>query len=218
MAVPTPSRQVSLRESVRSTASARLALAGGASVSAVSVHRNSDGIAEALGLVEAGEVWAVLCPTDPRALEVLRAARGLGLSVPRDVSVTGCDGVLPGLDLIGPTSVRLRVEELATRVVAHLVGLMREAPAVGGKVQTRAQVGTGGPPAHAARAVARPSRVRRAPPARAATDGRAALPVRTGSLLLNHLPAPWTNHRASARGEKPADGARFRPPPPPHGV
>jgi LacI family transcriptional regulator len=129
VAVLTPSREVSLPESVRATAMARLALADGASVSAVSVHRNSDGIAEALALVEAGEVSAVLCPTDLRALEVLRAAHARGLSVPGDVSVTGCDGVLPGLDLIGLTSVRLPVEELATRVVGHLVGLMREAPA-----------------------------------------------------------------------------------------
>ena len=130
VAVLTPSREVSLPESVRATAMARLALVGGASVSPVSVHRNSDGIAEALALVEAGEVSAVLCPTDLRALEVLRAARGRGLSVPGDVSVTGCDGVLQGLDLIGLTSVRLPVEELATRVVGHLLALMQEAEPV----------------------------------------------------------------------------------------
>jgi LacI family transcriptional regulator len=94
-------------------------------VSAVAVQRTSDGIGEALSLAAEGSVSAVMCPTDLRALEMLRAASSRGMSVPGDVSVTGCDGVLQGLDLIGLTSVRLPVEELASRVVGHLVRLMQ---------------------------------------------------------------------------------------------
>jgi LacI family transcriptional regulator len=125
VAVLTPAPEVSLPESVRAANMVRLLAEAGARVVPIPVQRNADGIADALALVTRREVTAVMCPTDLRALEVLRAARGLGLSVPGDVSVTGCDGILQGLDLIGLTSVRLPVEELAQRVVAHLVALMQ---------------------------------------------------------------------------------------------
>ena len=129
VAVLVPAPQVSLPESVRASNMVRLLEAAGAEVAPVPVDHNADGITTALALAADGAVTAVLCPTDLRALEVLRAARARGMSVPGDVSVTGCDGVLPGLDLIGLTNVRLPVEELASRVVAHLVQLMQEVPA-----------------------------------------------------------------------------------------
>jgi LacI family transcriptional regulator len=128
VAVLTPAAAVSLPESVRAIHMTRLLHAADAVAVPVPVQHNADGIAAALDLVARHDVTAVLCPTDLRALEVLRAARALGLSVPGDVSVTGCDGIVPGLDLIGLTTVRLPVEALAQRVVDHLVRLMASPP------------------------------------------------------------------------------------------
>jgi len=129
VAVLTPGPAVSLPESVRASGMTRLLADAGARPVAVPVRETIDGIAAVLDLAERGEVTAVMCPTDLRALEVLRQARARGMSVPAQLSVTGCDGILPGLDLIGLTSVRLPVEELADHVVAHLARLMEAAPA-----------------------------------------------------------------------------------------
>lgn len=129
VAVLTPGRAVSLPESVRASSMTRLLEDAGARPVPVPAREPADGVAAVLDLAERGEVTAVMCPTDLRALEVLRQARARGLSVPGDLSVTGCDGILPGLDLIGLTSVRLPVEELADQVVAHLARLMEAAPA-----------------------------------------------------------------------------------------
>lgn len=151
VAVLLPAPEVSLPESVRAANMVRLLAAAGASVTPVPVQRNADGIDTALDLAASGEVSAVMCPTDLRALEVLRAARARGLSVPDDVSVTGCDGVLPGLDLIGLTSVRLPVEELARHVVGHLVTLMQTVDpepvheSLRGSLVVRGSVGEVGP-------------------------------------------------------------------------
>jgi DNA-binding LacI/PurR family transcriptional regulator len=127
VAVLTPAAVVSLPESVRASKTIRLLEAAGATVVPVPVQHNADGVTPSLDLVAKQDVTAVMCPTDLRALEVLREARARGLDVPGDLSVTGCDGVLPGLDLIGLTSVRLPVEDLAQRVVGHLLELMQTA-------------------------------------------------------------------------------------------
>lgn len=55
---------------------------------------------------------------------LLRAATAAGLDVPGDISVTGCDGIIPGLDLIGLTTLRIPVERVAERGVEVLEGLM----------------------------------------------------------------------------------------------
>lgn len=89
------------------------------------VTEMTDGIDEALELVAAGKVTAIMCPSDLRQLNVLRALAAAGLSAPEDVSVSGCDGILPGADLLGLTTVRLPVRELARRTitaVSNLVG------------------------------------------------------------------------------------------------
>lgn len=128
VAVLTPDREVSLPESVRASSATGLLEAAGAEPVPVPVRETTDGVARVLELARHGVVTAVMCPTDLRALEVLRQARARGVPVPDDLSVTGCDGVLPGLDLIGLTSVRLPVEELADQVVGHLARLMQGEP------------------------------------------------------------------------------------------
>lgn len=58
--------------------------------------------AEAIGtlLAEASRPSALVCSNDLIALRCIRAARLAGLSVPRDLSVTGFDGISLGVDLM----------------------------------------------------------------------------------------------------------------------
>ncbi len=82
------------------------------------------GIDAALDHVVAGRATALMCPTDMRQLEALRAAEHRGLRVPHDVSITGCDGLMPGIDLLGLTTVRLPVEHLGSTAVKLMVELL----------------------------------------------------------------------------------------------
>ncbi|MHA7291548.1 LacI family DNA-binding transcriptional regulator [Arthrobacter sp. MDT3-24] len=82
------------------------------------------GIARILDLVRDGGATAAMFPNDNRAMIFLRAARTAGLDVPGDVSVTGCDGIIPGLDLIGLATLRIPVEQVAARGVDVLESLM----------------------------------------------------------------------------------------------
>ena len=61
---------------------------------------------------------------DRKALEVLRAATESGIDIPGDVSVTGSDGVLDGLDLIGLTTIKKPVELVGRRAAERIVGLV----------------------------------------------------------------------------------------------
>jgi LacI family transcriptional regulator len=54
----------------------------------------------------------------------MRASRALGLRVPDDLSVTGCDGILPGADLLGLTTVRIPVEAVASAAVETMQRLL----------------------------------------------------------------------------------------------
>ncbi|WP_144875978.1 LacI family DNA-binding transcriptional regulator [Microbacterium sp. 1.5R] len=85
--------------------------------------RPDEGVAEALSRVRAGAT-AVMCASDYRQLAVMRALRSAGLSVPGDVTVTGCDGILPGADLLGLTTVRIPVEQVAAAAVETMQGLL----------------------------------------------------------------------------------------------
>lgn len=68
-----------------------------------------------IDLVRGGAVTAVMFAGDLRLIAFLKAAQEAGLRVPEDVSATGVDGVLPGLDLLGLATVRLPIETLARR-------------------------------------------------------------------------------------------------------
>ena len=67
---------------------------------------------------------AITALYDRKALEVLRAANDLGIDVPGDVSVTGSDGVLDGLDLIGLTTIKKPVETVGRRAAKRIVRLV----------------------------------------------------------------------------------------------
>lgn len=77
------------------------------------------GVAAALAAVDAGAT-AVLCASDTRQLAMLRALASSGA----DCSTTGWDGMLPGIDLLGLTTVRVPVEAAADAAVARLSALL----------------------------------------------------------------------------------------------
>jgi DNA-binding LacI/PurR family transcriptional regulator len=79
------------------------------------------GVAAAERLVDAG-CTAVICGSDLMALGAIRAARGRGLDVPRDVSVVGCDDS-PLIAFTDPplTTVRQSVQAMGSAAVRALL-------------------------------------------------------------------------------------------------
>lgn len=91
----------------------------------VAVHRVAtgpaphDGVDDALAAVDAGAT-AVLCASDTRQLAVLRALAARGIRC----STTGWDGMLPGVDLLGLTTVRVPVDRVADAAVQRMAALL----------------------------------------------------------------------------------------------
>jgi LacI family transcriptional regulator len=118
------SPEASYPEHLRALAMRDTLVAAGVAVTMISAGAApSDGVDEALKAVRAGAT-AVMCASDYRQLAVMRALRAAGLSVPGDVSVTGCDGILPGADLLGLTTVRIPVEAVAAAAVETMQSLI----------------------------------------------------------------------------------------------
>jgi DNA-binding LacI/PurR family transcriptional regulator len=127
VAVLVTAESESFPEYVRATAMAAALAGHGVRIIPVPVRSDPrDGVGEVVSLAREGRVTAIMCPSDYRQLEVLRALAAAGLSVPRDVSVSGCDGVLWGADLLGLTTYRIPVEQLAARTVSHMARLIAE--------------------------------------------------------------------------------------------
>jgi len=129
VAVVVPGRQVSVAEHLRSTVIVERLRAGGAHAVTVptdhSVRYPADrSTSEVVKLARAGRVSAVMLPTDMRLLAFLGEAQQAGVRVPEDVSATGIDGLLPGLELLGLATVRLPVETLTRRGMDVLTDLM----------------------------------------------------------------------------------------------
>lgn len=118
------SADASYTEHLRALAMRAELVASGVAVTLLSVGAApSDGVDEALKAVDAGAT-AVMCASDYRQLAVMRALRSAGRSVPGAVSVTGCDGILPGADLLGLTTLRIPVEKVAEAAVETMQGLL----------------------------------------------------------------------------------------------
>ncbi|MFE4540489.1 LacI family DNA-binding transcriptional regulator [Streptomyces scopuliridis] len=102
-----------------------MALARGLAERGVRVHRISsptfgsldEGGQEIVALRRQGRITAAMFPSDWRLLTFLTLAQEAGLKVPDDLSLTGFDGIMPGIDLLGFTTVRIPVEEAARRAV-----------------------------------------------------------------------------------------------------
>ncbi|WP_067196433.1 LacI family DNA-binding transcriptional regulator [Microbacterium sp. XT11] len=118
------SPEASYPEHLRATAMQETLSAGGAEVTMIAAGAGpAEGVDQALSAVRVGAT-AVMCASDYRQLAVMRAARAAGMDVPGDVSVTGCDGILPGADLLGLTTVRIPVEEVAAAAVETMQTLL----------------------------------------------------------------------------------------------
>lgn len=118
------SPEASYPEHLRATAMQETLADAGARVTLLSADAApEDRVDEALDAVRRGAT-AVMCASDYRQLAVMRAARAAGLPVPGDVSVTGCDGILPGADLLGLTTVRIPVEDVAAAAVETMQTLL----------------------------------------------------------------------------------------------
>lgn len=77
-------------------------------------------------LVRDGRVTAAMFTSDRRALHFLEIAQAGGIRAPDDVSVTGCDGVLVGLELIGLSTLRIPVESVAHRSAEVMANLLSD--------------------------------------------------------------------------------------------
>lgn len=75
-------------------------------------HENNDVM---LRLVREKRITAAVFPTDNRAIGFLELCAKGAVRVPEDVSVTGCDGIVSGLPLIGLATLRIPVESVARR-------------------------------------------------------------------------------------------------------
>ncbi|MBV1780233.1 LacI family transcriptional regulator [Paeniglutamicibacter sp. ABSL32-1] len=127
VAVLVPSARVSTAENRRGSSMAVHLEGRGITVHRIvsdAFGRPEAGIGRILELAREGAATAAMFPNDNRAMIFLRAAKAVGLDAPGDISVTGCDGIIPGLDLIGLTTLRIPVERVAQRGVEVLEGLM----------------------------------------------------------------------------------------------
>lgn len=84
----------------------------------------SDGTERVIDLAREGAVTAAMFSSDLRMLDFVSRAREVGMEVPRDIAVIGCDGVLHGLEYMGLASVRVPVEEVARRAVEVIAQMM----------------------------------------------------------------------------------------------
>lgn len=154
VAVLIPALAVSTAEHLRGTSMARRLEERGTTVHRVETAafgQPERGITQMLELASQREVTAAMFPNDTRAMLFLKEARDADVQVPGHVSVTGCDGSAPGLDLIGLCTVRIPVERVAARGLEVLRELMRNRSGVA--IEHEAFVGefvagaTLGPPA-----------------------------------------------------------------------
>lgn len=121
-------REVSLPEFYRGRAMTERLVELGASVHPVDVGAlDADQAAVAsLELADSSAASCVMCPSDLRLLALLRLAGARGIELGRQLSATGCDGILPGADVMGLTTVRLPVEEVARLTMQNLAEAVAE--------------------------------------------------------------------------------------------
>ena len=79
---------------------------------------------ELIGLVKARAVTAVMFPSDSRMHPFMDRLAAEGLRAPDDVSVTGCDAIMPGIDQLGYASLRIPIEKVAKRATELMRALL----------------------------------------------------------------------------------------------
>ncbi|MER8072113.1 LacI family DNA-binding transcriptional regulator [Streptomyces sp. NPDC094034] len=120
VAVVTPSAENSVTENRRGVAMARRLRNRGIQVHAIpapTFGRRDEGVQEIIALRRSGRITAAMFPSDWRLIAFLPHAQAAGVRVPDDLSLTGCDGIMQGIDLLGFTTLRIPVERAAQRAV-----------------------------------------------------------------------------------------------------
>lgn len=125
--VLTKTREEGLAQSLRADTMCRVFADHGVAVTRVEQGTPDERATRVVELVRGGAT-AVACSADSWALKVLGTLMEAGFAVPDDVSVTGIDGLMPGLDLIGLTTVRLPVEHLAVVAMQSALRMMDGTP------------------------------------------------------------------------------------------
>lgn len=131
VAVLVPNAAYSYPEYILTTSIAGGLAVSGVRITPIQVGDSTNGVAEAVRLAVDKKVTAIMSPSDEHQLDVMRALASAGLRVPEDISVTGRNGIMPGLDLLGLTTYRLGVEELAERTMRNMAALVSEEPPAG---------------------------------------------------------------------------------------
>lgn len=91
------------------------------------VRSPADIAADVAETVRGSGATAVMCPTDRLMLDVCDALRPLGIEVPRDVSVTGFDGVYPlANDWIGFTTLEQPIDRIGREAIDLVVGRIED--------------------------------------------------------------------------------------------
>lgn len=130
VAVVIPGARNSVSENLRGTAMAKRLKKHGVTVHAIpspTFGETEEGVREVLELQSSGRITAAMFPSDLRLLAFLSHTQAAGVRVPEDLSATGCDGILPGIELMGLTTVRIPVERAAERA-ATVMSAMLSAP------------------------------------------------------------------------------------------
>lgn len=87
------------------------------------VRPSDDIAADVVEVMRESGATAVMCPTDRLMLDVCEALSKRGVHVPRDVSVTGFDGVYPlANDWIGFTTLQQPVERIGREAIDLVIG------------------------------------------------------------------------------------------------
>ncbi|MGY0055803.1 LacI family DNA-binding transcriptional regulator [Streptomyces sp. LZ34] len=128
VAVVTPTPAVSTAENRRGTAMAAHLAGRGVRVHRLAAERFSaadDRCEDIVRLVSEGRVTAAMFPNDMRALTFLDHAERAGIRAPEDLSVTGCDGIIPGIRRTGLATLQIPVRTVAERATAVMARLMK---------------------------------------------------------------------------------------------
>ncbi|KQS08798.1 hypothetical protein ASG04_07600 [Curtobacterium sp. Leaf183] len=91
------------------------------------VRPPDDVAADVVEVMRESGATAVMCPTDRLMLDVCEALSKRGVGVPRDVSVTGFDGVYPlASDWIGFTTLQQPVERIGREAIDLVIGRIED--------------------------------------------------------------------------------------------
>lgn len=121
---------VSLGEFMRTDSMRARLQARGARVREVWVDEVDASSDEIIDLARAGDITAAMFSTDLSQLRFAEQAGRAGLRVPEDLSTTGCDGAMPGIEQLGLATIRIPVETVARRAVEVMTQMLsNSAPA-----------------------------------------------------------------------------------------